>query len=277
MTVNSAAQSGQQGPKRVVVWWGLALLCSTAGAAAIGGAVAEWPYQVDWALLILAGAWLLFSAAYLCYRRAVGNDLPFVLQGTGNPSSVKLRPVPIGDESRRMAVIPKPPNGLWAFIIPPLILAGVVLLRGHGGFDGAFGLVVALVVLLLGTVVLQAIISPKVPFAFDPEGIYDSEQGWIPWKAVTEIQVRRYRGGGGEAAVWIAFERSDGEAWVRVHPGWGVKRVGLLVDRLEHLWDQAKNRRTKPKRGAKQSAPREFAGGDGTPPAGTPATPHRSR
>ncbi len=148
-------------------------------------------------------------------------------------------------ELRRVGVVRRPLNLAWVALGVAVLIGAIVLLAGHGGYDGALGIVIAFAVLVGAAVAIQRVTNPRVAFGFNPDGVYDRTQGWIPWAQVRRIEVRRYRRLlGSQTVVWLAYQRpagdspADGEGWVAVRPGWGPKRTTELAARLEALWTQ---------------------------------------
>jgi hypothetical protein len=169
--------------------------------------------------------------------------------GLRGSQRVVLQEVNVGGEVRRMGVVRQPPRLVWIVAVALLVVGVVLLLSGHGGFDGAFGVLIAFLVLVGAAAVIQRLSKPAVAFGYNPDGVYAGRQGWIPWVQVRRIEVRRRRAplGGWRTTLWVGFEPHDedttvaaGElAWTSVTPGWGTNRVADLAARLETLWARA--------------------------------------
>jgi hypothetical protein len=166
--------------------------------------------------------------------------------GLRDSQRVFVQEVNAGGEVRRLGVVRQPPRLVWLLAIALLAAGVVLLLSGHGGFDGAFGVLIAFLVLVGAAVFIQRISKPPAAFGFNPDGVYARQQGWIPWARVRRIEVRRRRAplGGWRTTLWVGFEPSDentavdtdGLAWTSITPGWGPNRVAELAARLESLW-----------------------------------------
>lgn len=164
----------------------------------------------------------------------------------GASPSLSLRQVLADGEVRRVGVVRRRLSLAWIAPGVVLLIGVAVLLSGHGGFDGAFGIVIAIAVLVAAAIGIQRLTSPRVAFGFNPDGIYERAEGWIPWIEVRRIEVRRHRAVlGAQTVVWLAYQRpapADAgddlgeERWVAVRAGWGPRRTTELAARLEALW-----------------------------------------
>jgi hypothetical protein len=116
----------------------------------------------------------------------------------------------VGGRTRQlMAVRARPANAPW--VVGLVVAAAVVaaILEGRGGAqDGMLGVVMALVLLCGAAYFLQRIFRSRITAGFDTDGIFSPAGGWVLWRQVRRIEVRRMGNlvTGRRAVIWVAYQ-----------------------------------------------------------------------
>jgi hypothetical protein len=166
---------------------------------------------------------------------------------------------------RRLVVFHRRSTASWGGVIA-LVALGTAIIAGSirgwsaiahfgGSSDGTAGALVALALLCGVAVFIQRTFKRPISVGFNPEGIYAPAHGWIAWRQVRRIEVRR-RGNiltGARTVVWVAFvpdiasdavvdPGAPGPAiaaearWLAFSPGWSQARTVELSEEMERLW-----------------------------------------
>lgn len=144
-----------------------------------------------------------------------------------------------------MAVLRRPVGYVLLIVVVGVLALGVVLAAGRGGGqDGALGAMIALVVLVVGTVLIQRLSAGRrLLLGFNPDGIWYPAEGWVEWPQVRHLEVRQTATliSGKRNTIWVGFQPAEGEErWIGADPGYRRARTVALLDEMERCWQAAR-------------------------------------
>jgi hypothetical protein len=170
----------------------------------------------------------------------------------GLNADLTIRQIRTGDEVRRLAVIRRPLGNSVVALAGLAVLVVAVVAQGRGGGqDGALGIGIALVVLIVGTVCIQRLGRVRVLIGFNPDGLWAPAAGWVEWGQVRHIEVRQTSNPitGRRHTLWVRYEPlpladleppvEASDVWLDASPRLRQAKALALVDEMERCWVNA--------------------------------------